>query len=255
MSLDTFKALLAAKPTWISPAEFGLLAIVAFCTNDNEGSVARPSLAFLSKRLCMDRRSVRRMVAKLERRGVLRRVEQGRGRRASRYQLSLVVTDHLVPADLGEDSRVLSEGTVGSSLGTEIRGLSDSTATLREDREDPSARTPGSSLRGLPGPPISNEEDRTKEISTAAAPRFPHLAKSPNGDNYHVILAIANELINTFGYTRKDEGDFIEATKERCALAHIAYEGNVVHRACTSALCASIVNSSGRHGTVTGRAR
>jgi hypothetical protein len=176
------------------------------------------------------------MIAKLERRGVIRRVEQGRGRRASRYQLIL--------AGARGDLRVLSERTVGSSPGTTTGENSDPIDTPREDREVRSEGTDGSGLRGPYGPPISNEEDRS--INTAAAPRFEDKAKEPNGDNYHVILAIANEVLRDCQFTSKPEDfpPFVEEVKQQCANHQIDYgrhpdvAANVVHRACSSALMA-----------------
>jgi DNA-binding Lrp family transcriptional regulator len=245
VSIEAMNALLEAPPTWTSPAEFGLLAILAYRTNEEEGGVAWPTLAFLAKRLCMDPRSVRRMVAKLERKGVIRRVEQGCGRRASRYQLQVRDAHDPIPAESREDPTVPPERTVGSSLGTESTENSDSIEDLREDPEVPSERTDESPQRGPYGPPISIEKKGT-EFNTAPAARFADKAKEPNHDNYRVILAIASEVLNEHQFTSNpnDFGNFVEEVKQRCANHLIDYGRhpdvavNVVHRACTSALCA-----------------
>src|SRR5687768_10389551 len=74
-----------------------------------------------------------------------------------------------------------------------------------------------------------------KELRAAAAPR-----SSPNGnpeaeENYTRILALVHKEILQVTTTR-DVGELIDATKNRCAQLHLAYNSSVVRKAVESAL-------------------
>lgn len=65
-------------------------------------------------------------------------------------------------------------------------------------------------------------------------------SREPNGDNYRPISAIVRALIRERAFA--DEGELVEAAKERCARLRVDYgrhpdvRFNVVHRAVRSEL-------------------
>ncbi len=76
----------------------------------------------------------------------------------------------------------------------------------------------------------SEQIERERSGSTAApprAPRFGGLAKEPNGDNYHVIVRIAREILKTAPagmFTSAVDGEFRDALKVKCGELKIAYQ-------------------------------